>query len=41
MAEGGASKGFASSNLDHSGARNKKYFPMSDASKSTLRENEE
>ena len=42
MAEGGVSEGFASSNLDHNGARNKdSYFPMSDASKSAVRENEE
>ena len=42
MAEGGASEGFASSNLDHRGARDKdSYFHMSDASKSAARENEE
>ena len=42
MAEGGAREGFASSNLDHNGAQNKNsYFPMSDASKSAFRENEE
>ena len=42
MAEGGAREGFASSNLDHNGAQNKySYFPMSDASKSAFRENEE
>ena len=42
MTEGGASEGFASSNLDHKGARDKdSYFHMSDASKSTARENEE
>ena len=40
MAEGGESEGFASSTLVHNVARNKdSYFPMSDASKSTLREN--
>ena len=40
MAEGGASEGFASSNLDHNGARNKdSYFQMCDASKSAVREN--
>ena len=32
MAEGGPSEGFASSNLDHRGARDKvSYFHMSDA----------
>ena len=42
MAEGGASEGFVSSNLDHKGARDKdSYFYMSDASKSAARENEE
>ena len=42
MAEGGASEGFASSNLDHKGPRDKdSYFHMSDASKSAARENEE
>ena len=42
MAEGGASEGFASSNLDHKGVRDKdSYFHMSDASKSAARENEE
>ena len=42
MAEGDASEGFASSNLDHRGARDKdSYFHMSDASKSAARENEE
>ena len=41
MAEGGASEGFASSNLDHKGARDKdSYFHMNDASKSAARENE-
>ena len=42
MAEGGASQGFDSSNLDHRGAPDKdSYFHMSDASKSTARENDE
>ena len=42
MAEEGACEGFASSNLDHNGARDKdSYFHMSDASKSAVRENEE
>ena len=42
MAEGGASEGFALSNLDHKGARNKdSYFHISDASTSVVRENEE
>ena len=42
MAEGGTSEGFASSSLDHNGARNKdSYFHMSDASKSAVRENKE
>ena len=41
MAEGGESEGFASSTLDHNGARHKaSYFPVSDASESALRENE-
>ena len=40
MAEGGDSEGFASSTLDHNGTRHKdSYFPVSDASKSALREN--
>ena len=42
MAEGGASQGFDSSNLDHRCARDKNsYFHMSDASKSAARENDE
>ena len=41
MAEGGDSEGFASSTLDHKSTRHKdSYFPVSDASKSALRENE-
>ena len=41
MAKGGESDGFASSTLDQHGARLKNfYFPLSDASKSALRENE-
>ena len=41
MAEGGESEGFALSTLDHNGARHKdSYFPLSDPSKSALRENE-
>ena len=40
MAEGGESECFASSTLDHNGARHKdSYFPVSDASKSAIREN--
>ena len=40
MAERGESEGFASSTLDQNGARPKdSYFPLSDASKSALREN--
>ena len=42
MAEGGASEGFASSNSDHKGARDKdSHFHMSDASKSAARKNKE
>ena len=42
MAEGGASEGFASSNLDHRDARDKdSYFHMSEASKSAAGENDE
>ena len=42
MAEGGASEGFASLNVDHNGARNRdSYFHMTDSSKSAVRENEE
>ena len=41
MTEGGDSEGFDSSSLDHNGTRQKdSYFPVSDASKSALRENE-
>ena len=41
MAERGDSEGFASSTLDHNGNRHKdSYFPVSDVSKSALRESE-
>ena len=41
MAERGESEGFALSPIDQYGARPKdSYFPISDASKSVLRENE-
>ena len=40
MVESGESEGFASSTLDQHGARPKdSYSPLSDASKSALREN--